>query len=68
MYNDTDRDLNQFSLADVEFAGSINPAGVATNGGDMSKFKSAGGKLVLYHGRRDAVSYTNSSNIMCLFH
>ncbi|KLO15223.1 tannase and feruloyl esterase [Schizopora paradoxa] len=55
IYNDTNRDLSHFDLTDVEFAGSVNPAGVATNGGDMSKFKSAGGKLVLYHGRRDAV-------------
>jgi hypothetical protein len=35
---------------------TINPGGIATWNGDLSAFRDRGGKLVVWHGRRDPVS------------
>jgi hypothetical protein len=63
IYNDSTRTDENFSLSDIEYADSINPGGVATWDGDLSKFRSRGGKFLTYHGGRDGVRLSQ----YCLF-
>jgi hypothetical protein len=37
---------------------TINPGGIATWNGDLSAFRDRGGNLVVWHGRRDPVSFS----------
>ncbi|KAF8518084.1 tannase and feruloyl esterase [Gautieria morchelliformis] len=53
IYNDTNFSFENFSVADIEFADTINPGGISTWNGDLSAFQNRGGKIISYHGRRD---------------
>ncbi|KIJ49733.1 hypothetical protein M422DRAFT_74475 [Sphaerobolus stellatus SS14] len=53
IYNDSNRSLDNYSIVDIEFSDALNPGGIAIWDGDFSTFKSRGGKLITYHGRRD---------------
>lgn len=55
IFNDTSYDYSKFNLDDLAFANKIDPGQISTFSGDMSAFKSRGGKFLTYHGRRDDV-------------
>lgn len=52
--------FDNFGVADIEFADTINPGGIATWNGDFSAFHDRGGKIVAYHGRGDEVCDASS--------
>jgi feruloyl esterase len=58
IYNDSTLTFENFGISDIEYADTINPGGVATWNGDLSKFRDVGGKLLTYHGRQDGVRAT----------
>ena len=47
--------FDNFGVADIEFADTINPGGISTWNVDLSAFHDRGGKIVAYHGRGDEV-------------
>lgn len=55
IYNNTNYDIRNFTLDDVTLADNIDPGQISTFDGNMTAFKARGGKLLTYHGRRDAV-------------
>jgi feruloyl esterase len=51
------------TLADISKAAGMNPAGVDTWNGNLSRFKDVGGKIIHYHGSMDSIiDYTVSPN------
>jgi len=55
IYNDPEHSFQGFGVLDIEYADTINPGGISTWNGDLSRFRSQGGKLLTYHGRRDFI-------------
>ncbi|KAF9648960.1 tannase and feruloyl esterase [Thelephora ganbajun] len=56
VYGDPTRSLANFSVADIEYADSVDPVGVSTWENalqGLAEFKRKGGKLLTYHGTRD---------------
>jgi feruloyl esterase len=61
IYNDSTLTVEEFGISEIEYIDTINPGGVATWNGDLSKFRDRGGKLLTYHGRQDGVSAYRSN-------
>ncbi|GLB36722.1 putative tannase and feruloyl esterase [Lyophyllum shimeji] len=61
IFNNTNFDFNTFDLKSIAFADTINPGGIATFNGDLSAFKSRGGKFISYHGRQDPLIASGNS-------
>lgn len=53
IYNDTAYTGVNFTVADIEFAQSLDPSGISTHKADISPFMQRGGKLLTYHGTMD---------------
>jgi len=58
IYGDPARPPVGFSVADLEYAGTVDPVGISTWSNavkGLGKFKDKGGKVLTYHGTRDPV-------------
>jgi feruloyl esterase len=55
VYEDPHHSFDNFSVADIEYADTVDPGGISTWSGDLSGFRNHGGKLLAYHGSSDAV-------------
>jgi len=54
------RSFDGFSVTDLEYADTVDPAGISTwsNTVDgLSKFRDKGGKVITFHGTLDSVCY-----------
>ncbi|GLB40755.1 putative tannase and feruloyl esterase [Lyophyllum shimeji] len=57
-------DFSNFGLNDIALADTIDPGGISTWSGDLSSFKTRGGKFLTYHGRRDEYIASGNSKRM----
>jgi len=60
------RPLDGFSVADLEYADTVDPVGISTwsNVVDgLSGFRNKGGKVITFHGTRDPVSHPIESSM-----
>lgn len=55
VWNDSSWDPASFNLTDLEAVDKVNPGGVQTWPKNFSGFRSAGGKMISYHGQQDAL-------------
>ncbi|KAI5302429.1 hypothetical protein KEM56_000702 [Ascosphaera pollenicola] len=64
VYNTTNWDPATFNLSDITAADEINPGGIQTWPKTFDGFKSAGGKMISYHGQQDsAISSFNTARL-----
>ncbi|KAF7323975.1 Carboxylic ester hydrolase [Mycena kentingensis (nom. inval.)] len=53
--NDTTFDPRNFNKTHLRLMEEVNPGGISTYDGNLSAFRSRGGKLLTYHGRMDSL-------------
>ncbi|KUJ08955.1 tannase and feruloyl esterase [Mollisia scopiformis] len=61
IYNNPSWDPNHLTVQDAAHAAHKNPFDIETWNGDLSAFKSRGGKLLQYHGQQDPVISSDNS-------
>ena len=61
LYNDPSWNWMQYNDSVVEFSETKNPGNATADQFDISAFRQAGGKVIMYHGQADAVVPTRSS-------
>ncbi|KAG8627699.1 hypothetical protein KVT40_003572 [Elsinoe batatas] len=63
LLNDPTWTYDQFSLATVQLAESVDPGNATADDFDLRPFKARGGKLLMYHGHADSFISSGSSRV-----
>ncbi|KAF8580535.1 tannase and feruloyl esterase [Ramaria rubella] len=61
IFNHSDFSFDNFSIADIELADTINPGGIATFDGNLAPFRNSGGKIITFSGRQDQLVSSDNS-------
>lgn len=61
IYGDPNWDAAKLTLTDMAYATKLNPSNAETWDGDLSAFKSRGGKVIHYHGLTDTLISSDNS-------
>ncbi|KAJ6544055.1 Tannase/feruloyl esterase [Mycena capillaripes] len=62
VFNDPGLNTSFLTADEMAFAWSLNPGGVNTWSGDLSKFSDRGAKILHYHGQQDQIITSANSN------
>ncbi|KAF7347232.1 Carboxylic ester hydrolase [Mycena venus] len=62
VFNDPEFNTSVLTPAEIDFAWDLNPGGINTWSGDLSKFKARGAKILHYHGQQDQLISSSNSN------